>query len=890
LNWEIVVKIKYIQRITIALLVFLLVTGLFFGDVLESRAQSSQIWSDPINLSNAGSSTNPAIVIDAAGMIHVVWFDQFEGYKYTNSTDGDNWTTPDDVRFPFSPASLVSPENSSPPEAPIFLADKNGGIHAFWREKTNALYYSKASPSPDLTTNWTNRLKLADSVVDFNAVVSSQGIVHIGYISNLGTDVNPSGVYYRQLKGSSWSSPINLFSSQYYRASNPEDANVSLTVYEANEVETVYMVWDDRAQKRILLSKSTDTGSSWGEAREVIVTDSNSGFSVPFNVEINTLDEGLLMMWQVGDPGIRCTQYSKWSSDGGESWDAPIRMFDEFAVCPEKSEFISIDPNYSVALLSIQGDLSLIAWNGTEWSEPEIQSGLSTISNPRTFDTITFGCQQVSSDNGILYVVGCDQGAGGDTWFISRKLDSLESMFPSSSPWSFAREVTITPNRILSLTSVADQEGSIHVLWVETSTLETDQVEPKIQYAREIGGEWSQPSSVITGLNGLPAHLSVTIDNQQRLLLVWVDGNTGDLLFSWANSNRANIPLEWTKPIILPSPSNLNDAPDILVDASGQIVVVYAVALNENRGVYLTQSNDLGETWFFPVKVFDAVSAGWDGIDRPKITLTGDGYLHLLFHQVSLLGSHQTDGLYYSQSIDGGITWSPAEKVGEQLIRWSEIIGYDEQVIHRMWQQEDKSIAITFHQLSQDGGKTWDAPLNISNVAATAPEPALSIDWDGNLHFMQLVAEDNQIYQEWEWEGAHWRSLETRKFNFEDQNIPLSIKAGVTPKGSMYALILFERSDLKDEFESKLLNTSRSLNLTGSAQSPSIASIAIPVVTSIPTESSDIQSNPTPLSPLADLAEPPPSGIKNIIGLILVISAALIILVFLLPRRKKPLK
>jgi hypothetical protein len=42
----------------------------------------------------------------------------------------------------------------------------------------------------------------------------------------------------------------------------------------------------------------------------------------------------------------------------------------------------------------------------------------------------------------------------------------------------------------------------------------------------------------------------------------------------------------------------------------------------------------------------------------------------------------------------------------------------------------------------------------ISNVAATAPKPAVVIDWDGNLHFMQLVAQDNQVYQEWEWEGA----------------------------------------------------------------------------------------------------------------------------------------
>jgi hypothetical protein len=92
-------------------------------------------------------------------------------------------------------------------------------------------------------------------------------------------------------------------------------------------------------------------------------------------------------------------------------------------------------------------------------------------------------------------------------------------------------------------------------------------------------------------------NLSVTIDVQQRLLLVWVDGNTGDLLFSWANSNRANIPLEWTKPIILSFSIKFEQFSRYIGGCLRQIVVVYAVALNENRGVYLTQSNDLGETW-----------------------------------------------------------------------------------------------------------------------------------------------------------------------------------------------------------------------------------------------------------------------------------------------------
>ncbi len=885
-------KMKCFQAVLLCMIVILFTTSLFTF-VPVSYAQSSQTWSDPINLSNAGSSTNPAMVIDATGTIHVIWIDQFEGYKYSKSTDGVTWTTPKPVRFPFAPTNTTTP---------VFFPDRQGVIHALWQnEETKALYYSRVTSDFDVPSNWMVGLKLADLVLDFDAAMSSQGVLHIGYVvgtpdpennSNQTTkkDARPTGVYYRRLTGFIWSNPQALYSSQYFRALKPEDANIRLALSENKGLETVYMAWDDRPQKQILLSKSIDAGSSWSESQEVVLPESSSGSQLPFDVGVNTLNGGLLLIWQVGDPGTKCIQYSRWSHDGGENWEEPIKMFDQFSACPEKTQFISVEPNYSVALGSTQGDLSLIAWNGTGWSEPEVQSGLSVISNPNTFDSIIFGCKQVSSYKGRLFVVGCDQGSGGDIWFTSRKLDPLESLFPSPSVWSLARDVTTSPHKILSLTSVANQEDSIHVLWVEAPTLETEQVEPNIQYAQGNGGVWSKPTSVINGLDGLPTDLSVTIDQQQRLLLVWVDANTGDLLFSWADSNRAYIPSEWASPIILPSPSKLNDTPDILVDASGKIVVAYAVAVNENRGIYLTQSNDSGQTWSSPVTVFDATLAGWDGVDRPKITLTGDGHLHVVFHRVSVLGSHQNDGLYYSQSSDGGISWNAAETVSDQWVRWSEIVGYDEQVIHRLWQQVDKSNILTFHQISRDGGQTWDAPVQFSTNSAAAPEPALSIDPGGNLHFMQLVPDVNQVFQDLEWSGTRWRSLDTGRLSTIGLNTPAAISGGVTPNGILYTLLLFERADLKVKFQSELLNANRSLNLTGNPQSPSLPSIAIPNVTPVPTASSDLPLNPTPLSPLADLAEPSLSVTKNVVGLILVLTVIIMILVFVLPRRKKILK
>jgi hypothetical protein len=884
-------KVKYFQLVLSGLTVISLSLALIAAPV--GHAQSSQTWSDPINLSNAGSSTSPGLIVDASGTIHALWIDQFEGYKYTKSTDGVNWTAPKAVRFPFAPV------NTTPP---VFFPDQQGVIHALWQnQETRALYYSRVTSDLDVPSYWMVGEKLADLVLSFDAVMGPQGILHLAYYvgapdeetnsnPNKKDEIIPTGVYYRHLTGFNWSLPQNLYSSQYFRALKPEDTNVRLTLSEKNNPETVYVAWDDRPQKRILLSKSVDGGENWSESREVVVPELTSGLNVPFNVEITTLKEGLLMMWQVGDPGVRCTQYSKWSIDGGDNWNEPIKMFDEFAVCPEKTEFISIDPNYAVAFLSSQADLSLIAWNGAEWSEPEIQSGLSTISNPRTFETILFGCQQISSKNGILFVVGCDQGSGGDVWFISRKLDPLENLFPSPSAWSSPRDVATSLNKLSSVTSVSNTDGSVFVLWTETSNLDPDRVEPKIQYVHESGGEWSKPASVITDLKGLPAELSVTIDNQQRLLLVWVDQNTGDLLFSWANSHRANIPSEWAKPINLPSPSRLNDSPDILVDASGRVVVATAVTVNEDRGIYLTQSTDLGKTWSAPVTVIDAALAGWDGIDRPAIALTGDGHLHLLYHRISVLGLHEANGLYYSRSIDGGVTWSKAEPVSEQKIRWSEIVGFDEQVLHRLWQQEEKSTVVTYHQVTRDGGETWESPQKISILPATVPAPTLSIDWTGKLHLVQLVNEDNQVFQEWEWIETHWRSLETRKWNIESSNTPVSIHAGVTSKGIFYALLLFEHSDLKVKLESRLVNTSRSLNLSDSPQMPVLASIVEPVAISVPDVNSNLQQNPTPISPLAGMAEPSFVGIKNVIGAVLVLSVALMILVFILPRRKKPLR
>ncbi len=320
------------------------------------------------------------------------------------------------------------------------------------------------------------------------------------------------------------------------------------------------------------------------------------------------------------------------------------------------------------------------------------------------------------------------------------------------------------------------------------------------------------------------------------------------------------------------------------MDATDRILIAYAVTLNEGRGIYLIQSNDLGETWSQPVKVFDAVAEGWEMVDQPKLAVTQDGTLHMLFTRYALLGEPQPVGLYYSQSVDGGVTWTPAEIVSEQPVQWSELVAY-QGTLHRLWQEKNKLVARTNHQTSPDGGKTWNAVVKISSDANLNSKPAVSVDGTGNLHFVQIIGKDKQSFEEWEWSQDQWHLFESRKVPTIDLNSPPAVDSGVTSNGRLYALLQFEKL-VEKGIETDIWSINRSLEVSDYVP-PSVAVIATPSGLSAPLPTPVTQPTPTPGSPFADLNDPQPLANRNSVGLILVIFLVVLIVFFIVPKRSK---
>jgi hypothetical protein len=872
--------VKKNSSIPALLLIIFLVAASPLISVSRAQAQSVQLWSDPINLSISGSATNPYLVVDSKGIVHTFWFDSFAGYQYAESIDGITWSAPVAVKVPFD--KYVHP--------PVFISDATGRVHIFWTSEKNSLMYAQVNEtSLAIPANWRVSSPLDLDVYDFDAFADVSGKVHVSYVRNPATPSDGmAGVYYMlsQNGGIAWEPEKLLFESPYFRSIDETSAHVRIVASNDPNDGSVYSVWDDRSQKRIFMGISRNGGRDWEPIREVIAPDPALGSQTPFGSDINVLDNNLLLTWQLGSPGASCALYSRSSVDSGESWDEPNRFLAVSAQCPERTEFLSVDPRYAVMLMTTDAELSLIAWNGSVWSNPEPQSGPSSISNPATFEPVTLGCQNVLSSNSRLYVVGCNEGGSSDIWFISRELDPMESLFPLPSAWAQQNEVTRIPHRISFVSSVSDSIGDLHLLWIRSAASAADDYEPRFEYSHWNGNNWSQPAPVLTDLGGLPIDPALAIDAQEKLLLTWVNANTGDLWFSWANSARANIPLEWAQPVILPSPSDVNESPSMVVDAAGRIVVAYAVAINENRGIYVTQSTDLGATWSPPQLAFDAVEADWDRIDQPKLTFTEDGVLHLLFTQYSARMEEETGTLYYSQSADGGTTWSVPFEVTANPVKWSTIASVPGQGLHRFWQEVNRSVTSTHHQVSTDGGLTWSAPVLVSSEDTLSSVPSVVPDWTGNIHLLQTSLDEFEYLHEWSWSNSRWQLVETRKISIPTQNTISTVHANLTANGKLYALFQSEHKDANDELESEITGLGRSLELSGT---PPLFStlITAPRTAVLTNETPVLEVTAVGPSPLDGLEDASPVLNRNVVGLVLVVLVVLVILVLVIPSKKK---
>ena len=829
-------------RLTLLLLAAVLIANAGVKSLRGFAQSTEESWTDPINLSHSGSTSDPVAVVDSNGKIHVIWKDEFADWVYTSGNEA-GWSKPVAADYVFTD------------QVPHLYSDASGGIQVLWIDEEGALYQGWSRPDGFSSPGtWSGTQLVGAAAATYDMALDSQGVLHMAYVRNLDTADFPAGVYYRssQDNGASWSNPVSLYASSYMRSLTDKTASIDIAVTDAGGVQDVYVAWDNPQLKRVFLMKSGDGGQTWGDATMIDGPTTTTVSTGPFHLKVNPDGQNVLVVWNTSlQSDFDCTQLSQYSIDGGKTWSERQVMFDNFVGCPGDNQFIQGEGGLTLLMSSIQDEAFLTAWDGARWSESQPQAALFSFTDQENIRSVDFRCRQVlKTGPDHITVVGCDQAGGGDIWATSNSIGEVETWYPPLTAWTKPQVLTTAEIADGSITALSDNKGAFHAVWNQLQTDDKGVSKWKVYYTRQEDDKWSDPVAVLDSPAGSVDAPSAVIDAKDRLYVVWRDDLTGEIYFSWANASLANSTFEWVSAQVLPNPQGGGSSPDVELDPNGDLVIAYAVPVNEGRGIYVTRSADAGETWSTPVQAFDGVANGWIMVDHPKLAITDDGVFHMVWTRNLLGEGNPAMALYYAQSIDGGQSWSDAELVAEQPIAWAAVEGAGQGDIHRLWLGAEGESSSMWDQNSIDGGGSWEQAINLTRFGETPGPASLTKDALGRLNLMQAVSDvgGKAFIRHWTWENGVWNELPSLSLGEANALKVTSLGANTSVDGRLLAV--FAQDDTLDNLaiESLRLTGRQSVQVVPDQATPAAGEIAtvVPVASVTP-------KSPPPTSTVTDV-------------------------------------
>ena len=826
----------------------ILILSLFIGGtVLSVQAQSVDTWTNPENLSNSGSANNPVFVIDSDGIFHVIWMDEFAGMVYV-SWDGSEWSVP---------APIILPSRDV---VPFLIADPNGIIHALWRDEESRLFYSRVRASGvSRSSSWSSRALVSDAALDFDVHVDDNGDLHLSYVNQLDTELSPAGVYYRRMRNgtSTWLAPNLLYESPYFRTLDLDNSNVDVTTNVSGEDTRIFVAWDNRPRERVFLTYSDDQGETWSIIEEVDQPRAGQVETGPADIKLHSFGDEVMRVWRVGEQDGICNQFYQVSHDRGETWSLRQPIFTNSPLCLNNVQFVG---GYDFpVMIGKANQVYFLAWDGDRWSDPQPQEAITGFIDPDTQKFVQLGCSQAIRDgNGLLHVIGCDEELGGDIWSLKRQMDDIGDWFPIESGWKTLEEADSSMFKMASPKIQHGDDDRVHLFWTQSESQDPSSLGKEIFYSVRQENQWSPSTAILSSPAGKAEEVSVAMNPAGQLFVVWSGGHGGEIFFSQADSDQAFVASSWSEPTELPAPVQVGSSPDILVDHIDNLHAAYAVPLNEQRGIYYTNSYDLGQTWIDPVQVFDAQGADWDMVDSPILSITENGDLYIIWTRYSLPSGVGPLELYYAKSQDSGETWSAPELVVEGPVVWSQIIGTGDNTIQRVWQQESISGSTLWHEQSTDGGITWERIAPVSIFGEILGDPSLSSDSAGRVHLLLVVRSgiDSYFLQHWVFDGQSWTSESSNSFQFSPETVIKSISSNVSKNGLLAVTLLNSDLAISGDGEYQLTYTEFVMDVPDSEATPINVAVTSPeeTPTQIPTLQATepaqptIQSTPTSIS------------------------------------------
>lgn len=759
----------------VAWLIFCLL--LWGGRNIGSAQVDDELWSQPVNLSRSGAGENPVLIVGPEQQTQVFWWDRFAGLT-TSYTLDDGWSVP-------TPAPIqmvgVSGEGrsarviTSTIDAMPYIVGVGETALALWLgviDQDTGLLSLLSSRLLLGTAVWTAPELLVESATAWEIASDPQGVLHLVYCQAQQLDAFPAGIYHMRSTdgGVTWSESVALYTSLYARLWTADTVHISIA---ADAPGNVLVGWDDPRQKSAFYVLATDGGLFWSEPTEVKegeIVGVHPRFIVLPVSSSRGEQPGLVMLWQQEGVASACVLLQQRSVDGGKTWSAASRIFEDLTWCPVQIAAVQTTRS---SLLLMRGEetgyLLVATWDGEQWSETKRLS--FSFEDPQT-GTMTYleGLQADVASDDVLVVVGQEQY--GDIWALQMQMDTMEWAFALPSPWSGPLLLFEDESNVGFPAVATDAAGTVHVLWSAATT--SGQPDLVLYYSRWDKTSWSRPSAVL-GADEIVVQSPDLAFVEPFLHAVWSGGPTGTVFYSRSYTDDAFSASGWSAPLMLGEIA-MGSAPALTLDLLERLHLVYAVPFNEGRGIYYTRTDDNGESWREAVQLFDAVTEGWPSVDQPGVAIDERGIIHVVWVRTSLPGYGLSQGVYYARSMDHGETWTSATLLADGAYYWPQVAATLTGQVIITWQ--DLTLNIVEYRSSSDYGLNWSYVSQVPGLQGIEGRAALVPDGTGRLHVTALDTRTGSgvTLRHFIYVGGQWSSLDS--VMLEDVYAPVS---GVVP-------------------------------------------------------------------------------------------------------------
>jgi hypothetical protein len=332
---------------------------------------------------------------------------------------------------------------------------------------------------------------------------------------------------------------------------------------------------------------------------------------------------------------------------------------------------------------------------------------------------------------------------------------------------------------------VADNSGTIHVVWLSTEPAGSEENKSAFLYMHKSGMNWSVPVDIFfsDGNAGLSPPRMV-IDQENNLHIVWKEN--AQIWYSQAPAVGAGSAANWKTPVIIGFRANNMVDPDIAVDHSGNLSIIFAIGSGQGGNIYHTISRDGGENWSRPEPVLNGLE-DFEAINDIQLAVDAEGGLHIVWTESDLLTGFPPVGVRYAHLLEEGGIWSqPVEVDGPFGL--SGLITVGEDIVHWVWSgtadQRQK-----FHSWSVDRGESWSPVNETLPVGGFHGWPALALDSEDRVHLIQAWGPGQAFLNHQIWDGAEWVLSETILEG--EANLPIRIVgSGASPNNPAIAIAL----------------------------------------------------------------------------------------------------